>query len=89
MAKQSKQEPKPNLQILIRNFVIELFLYGTLVVGYFLVALRYLNEFLTRLFHNNLIVYAVFALLLIVAQGVFLDGLTSFLMNQIKFERFD
>jgi len=86
----SKSKEKiPNLRLLLRNFVIELVLYGALVVGYFLVALRYLNDFLTDLFQSNLIVYAFLALLLIVIQGVFLDSLTSFLLNQVKLDRLD
>lgn len=89
MAKTKEININPDLRILIRNFVIELVLYGALVVGYFLIALRYLNDYLTDLFQNNLILYAFLALLLIVAQGVFLDSLTSFMLNQIKLERLD
>ena len=74
---------------LIRNFVIELVVYGVLVVGYFLVALRFFESYLTDLFRNNLPVYAAVALLLIVLQGVLLDWLTSFLLDQIKLERLD
>jgi hypothetical protein len=81
--------PQPNLKILIRNFLIELVIYGALVVGYFLIALRYPNNFLTNLFQTNLVAYAFLALLLIVARGVFLDGLTSFLLNRIKLDRLE
>lgn len=83
------ENPKPNLPILVRNFFIELILYGALVVIYFLLALRYLNDYLTRIFQNNLTLYAFLALLLIVIQGVFLDSLTSFLLNKIKLERLE
>jgi hypothetical protein len=83
------EHPQPNLKILIRNFVIELVIYGALVIGYFLIALRYLNNFLTNLFQSNLVAYAFLALLLIVAQGVFLDALTSFLLNRIKLDRLE
>ena len=65
MAKTKEIDNIPNLRFLLRNFVIELVLYGTLVVGYILIALRYLNDFLTDLFQNNLIVYAFLALFLI------------------------
>ena len=81
--------PNPNLKILIRNFAVELVIYGALVIGYFLIALRYLNDFLTNLFRSNLVAYAFLALLLIVAQGVLLDGLTSFLLNRVKLERLE
>ena len=74
---------------LLRNFAIELVIYGVLVVGYFLVALRFFETYLTDLFNNNLPAYAAVALLLIVLQGVLLDWLTSFLLDQIKLERLD
>ena len=89
MAKTKKIDNTPDLRFLLRNFVIELVLYGTLVVGYFLVVLRLLNDYLTSLFINDLVFYAFLALFLIVAQGVFLDSLTSFLLNQIKLDRLE
>ena len=82
-------KPNPNIRILVRNFIIEIIIYGGLVLGYFLIALRYLNGFLTRLYQENLTVYAILALLLILAQGVLLDSLTSFLLNQVKLRRLE
>jgi hypothetical protein len=87
MAKTKEIDKIPDLPFLIRNLLIELVLYGVLVVGYFLAAMRLLNDYLTSLFHNDLVLYAFFALFLIVAQGVVLDGLSSFLLNQIKLDR--
>jgi hypothetical protein len=49
-----------------------------LVVGNFLITLHNLNDFLTKLFNTDLVIYAILALLLIVMQGAPLDGLTSF-----------
>jgi len=89
MSKLNNIENSPDLRILIRNFVIELLLYGTLVAGYFLVALRLLNDYLTALFQNNLVLYAFLALFLIVVQGVLLDAVTSFLLNKIKLDRLE
>ena len=89
MAKLKETNNIPGLRILMRNFLIELLVYGTLVVGYFLVVLRLLNDYLTNLFLNDLVLYAFLALALIVAQGVFLDGLTSFLLNKIKLDRLE
>jgi hypothetical protein len=82
-------DKNPDLRILLRNFLIELVLYTMLVVGYFLVALRLLNDYLTSLYHNDLVQYAFIALFLIVAQGVLLDALTSFLLNQTKLDRLE
>lgn len=78
-----------NLRILIRNFVIELILYGGLVVAYFLIVLRLLGQSLAQLFHSNLVAYGIVALILIVAQGVFLEMITSFLMERLPLERLE
>jgi hypothetical protein len=84
MKQHSNDQSHLNIKLFIRNFIIELILYGSLVVGYYLLALRYLNTYLTNVFQNNLLAYAVLALVLIIAQGVLLDSLTSFLLNKIK-----
>ncbi len=80
---------KPNQPALIRNFVIELVVYGVFVVAYFFIVLRLLGSFLTNLFHSDLVMYAFLALTLIVIQGVLLDAITSFLLNLFKLELFD
>lgn len=79
----------PRIWILIRNFAIELIIYGLLVVGYFYLALRLLGEPLKKLFNENLVLYAIVALVLIVAQGVLLEAIASFLLNRLKLERFE
>ena len=78
---------KPDLPRLIRNFLIELVVYGILLVIYFFVVLRFLGDFLTNLYNNSLVVYAVLALVLIIMQGVFLEALTSYLMKLLRLER--
>ena len=80
-------ENKPDLPRLIRNFLIELAVYGVLLVIYFFVVLRFLGDFLTSLYNNSLVVYAVLALVLIIMQGVFLEALTSYLMKLLRLER--
>ncbi|NIW46288.1 MAG: hypothetical protein GWN14_27335 [candidate division Zixibacteria bacterium] len=72
---------------LIRNFIIELIVYGILLVIYFFVALRFLAEPLRNLFDNNLIVYAVIGLGLIVVQAVFLEFVTSLLFDFLGLNR--
>lgn len=79
----------PRTWILIRNFAIELIIYGLLVVGYFYLVLRLLGEPLRALFERNLLLYAVVALALIVAQSVLLEAVTSFLLSRLKLERFE
>lgn len=72
---------------LIRDILIETILYGLFVVAYAAVVLRWLNGWLTHLFQNDLIVYAAVGLVLIVAQGVVLDLLTSFLLERLGLGR--
>lgn len=71
---------------LIRNFMLELLVYGILLVVYFLTVLRYLGEPLYNLFQQNLWVYAGAALLLIVVQAVVLEWITSFLIAKLGLE---
>ncbi len=75
----------PKLGKLVRNFVIEMLVYAALVIGYFLLVLRLLGDPLARLFSQNLALYAVVSLLLIVAQGVLLEAITSLIMGRLGF----
>ena len=76
----------PRTKRLIRNFILELLIYGVLLVIYFMTVLSYLNEPLYNLFSQNLWVYAGAALLLIVVQAVVLEWVTSFLINKLGLE---
>ena len=73
----------------VRNFAIELIVYGTLVVVYFLVVLQTIGDWLFDLYENNLPVYAIAALVLIVVQGVFLEMVTTFLIERLGLERLE
>ena len=74
---------------LIRNFAIELVVYGVLVVAYFLLVLQSLGEWLTSLYEDDLRVYAVVALVLIVVQGVLFEKVTTFLIERLGLERLE
>lgn len=80
---------KGNPRSLIRNFILEMVLYGVLVVVYFLAVLRLLGEPLMELYDSSLPVYALASLVLIVAQGVVLEWVTSFLVNLMGLERIE
>lgn len=80
-------QPQTPFLILIRNFLIEVAVYGVLLVIYFFVALRYLGEPLARLFDSNLLVYAVLGLGLIVVQAVVLEFITSLLFDFLGLNR--
>jgi hypothetical protein len=74
---------------ILRNLFIELIVYGSLVVVYAAVVLKFLNQPLANLFGDNLTLYAVAALLLVVGQGVLLEELTSFLMGRLRLTKFE
>lgn len=73
----------------IRNLIIELIVYGTLVIVYALSVLQLLADPLADLYADNLTLYAWIALFLIVGQGVVLEEVTSFLMDRLRLTRFD
>jgi hypothetical protein len=78
-----------DMRTLVRNFLIELVIYGVLIVIYFVLVLRWLAEPLERLFGSNLALYAVVALVLIVAQGVLLEWVTSVIIGQLGLDRLE
>jgi hypothetical protein len=73
----------------IRGVVAELIVYGGLVALYAVSVLQFLADPLANLYEDNLTLYAWVALALIVAQGVVLDGVTSFLLDRLRLARFD
>lgn len=74
---------------LIRNFLIELVLYGILVAIYFVLVLRTIGDWLTALYYENLTLYAFVALALIVTQAVVLEMVTTFLIERLGLERLE
>lgn len=83
----STQKPLVPFREMLRNFLIEMAVYGVLLVGYFYIALRYLAEPLAMLFNNNLVVYGIIGLALIIIQAVFLEFVTSFLFDFLGLHR--
>jgi uncharacterized membrane protein required for colicin V production len=77
------------MRILLRNFIIELAVYGVLVVAYFLLVLQSIGDWLTSLYFNNLTTYAILALILIVVQAVILEKVTAFLIERLGLERLE
>jgi hypothetical protein len=71
----------------IRNFLVEMVIYSIMVAIYLYLVITYLAEWLVSLYDNNLVVYAILALIFIIAQSVFLDSLTSFIMDRLGLER--
>jgi len=66
------------------SFLLELVVYAVFVTVYFLLVLDFLGPGLCRLYQTNKTTYAVVALLLIIAQGVLLELLTSALLRFLE-----
>jgi hypothetical protein len=72
----------PSLQPLLKSLALELLIYAPLVIIYFLLVLRYAGRYLTIFYQQNTTLYAVTALAAIVAQGVLLERLTTWLLHR-------
>jgi hypothetical protein len=79
----------PKFLRLIENFAIEILIYAALVVGYFLLVLRLLGEPLEGLFSRSLTAYAIIGLLLIIAQAVLLEKVTSLIMRWLGLDQLE
>jgi len=80
---------KPNLRKLVRNFIIELAVYGMLLVVYFFAVLQFLGGMLSNLFLNNMSLYAIVGLALIIIQAVVLEAVTSYLIRLLHLDRLE
>ena len=80
---------KPNLRKLVRNFIIELAVYGVLLVVYFFAVLQFLGGMLSNLFLNNMSLYAIVGLALIITQAVVLEAVTSYLIRLLHLDRLE
>lgn len=68
----------------IRSFLIELLIYSALVAAYVLFVIGLFGNWLHGLYQRHITWYAVAALALIVAQGVMLEFVTSFLLRMTR-----
>ncbi|HXX42251.1 MAG TPA: hypothetical protein VEI58_08290 [Chthoniobacterales bacterium] len=65
-------------------FAIELVVYAALMIGYFFLVLHFLGDGLRGLEIRHRFVYAGVAILLILAQAVLLEIVTTFLLRFIR-----
>ena len=72
----------PSFRPLLRSLGIELAIYTPLVVLYFLLFLRYANDYFTQLYQSNTIAYAIIATAAIVTQAALLERLTAWLLRR-------
>jgi hypothetical protein len=62
-------------------FALQLLIYGGLIVSYLFLILYFLKGWIVQINTRDRQLYAVLSLLLIVAQGMLLEALTSGLMH--------
>jgi hypothetical protein len=73
----------PSFRPMMRSLAIELAIYAPLVTIYFLIIISFAKDLLLHIYYELPVVYSIATLLLIVAQGVLLEALTSWLLRKI------
>ncbi len=72
------------LRTSLKSFSLELAVYAAMVAVYYFLVLEFLGEWLHHMFEHDRRLYAMLALLLIIAQGVVLESLTRWLLAWLK-----
>lgn len=87
MNDQSSPRRDPSLRPFLRSMALELLIYAPVVMVYLLLVLRYGSEGLLYLFQRSPITYTVIGIAAILAQGVLLDMLTTWLLRRFGLRR--
>jgi len=66
------------------SFLIELLVYTIGIVIYFFLVLHFLSDWLEHLSKENIKLYAIVALALILGQAVILEWVTTFLFRLLR-----
>ncbi|MEO7167683.1 MAG: hypothetical protein ABI787_05870 [Spartobacteria bacterium] len=77
-------EMKAEARKALFSFAIELIVYGILVVAYFFLVLHFLGDWLARLNHDSVRLYALVAIGLIIGQAVVLESVTTLLLRLLR-----
>jgi hypothetical protein len=73
----------PSFKPMMRSLALELAIYSPLVTIYFFLVLLFAKDLLLKIYYEMPVIYSVVTLLVIVAQGVLLEALTSWLLRKI------
>ncbi len=68
----------------LTSFAIELVVYGALVVAYFFLVLHFLGGWLSHLDKENIKLYALVSIGLIIGQAVVLEAVTTFIFKLLR-----
>ncbi|CAN5441063.1 hypothetical protein BH18VER2_BH18VER2_12960 [soil metagenome] len=87
-ARTLKQRPdvimKSDTRKTLYSFLGELVVYGILVVAYFFLVLHFLGDWLAHLNRENVKLYAVVAIGLIIGQAVVLESVTTLIFRLMR-----
>ncbi len=72
----------PSLKPFLRSMGLELIIYAPIVTAYLFIVLRFAGDFLEHLFLQSPLLYTLICVVAILAQGVLLDLLTSWLLRR-------
>jgi hypothetical protein len=67
-----------------KALLVELPIYGVLVVGYFFLVLHFLADWLGGLHAHHTTIYALVSIVLIIGQAVFLEWVTTLLLRLFR-----
>jgi hypothetical protein len=79
----STTQRDPSLKPMMRSLGLELVVYAPLVTIYFLLVITFAKDLLLQIYYEMPVIYSIVTLLVIVAQGVLLEALTSWLLRKI------
>lgn len=68
----------------LKAFLVELPVYAVLVVGYFFAVLHFLQGWLLTIEKQNIHLYAIVAIGLVVGQAVLLEWVTTLLLRLLR-----
>ncbi len=79
----STPQRDPSFKPMMRSMGLELVIYAPLVTIYFLIVITFAKDLLLHIYYEMPVIYSIVTLLVIVAQGVLLEALTSWLLRRI------
>lgn len=81
MAAAKGKKGRVNAGQTLRAMLIEVPIYGALVVGYFFLVLHFLSEWLDHLHKDQTFLYAIVAIVLVIGQAVVLEWVSTMLLR--------
>jgi hypothetical protein len=76
-----RKKSKASASATVRAMLVEVPIYAALVVGYFFLVLHFLSDWLAQVHKEHTLLYAISAIVLIIAQAVVLEWITTLLLR--------